>query len=265
MNTAAKYYHFGAAGVTLTETWDSYTQKLDLRAQVVHLTRNIKIKGAPVTEGVVWGCRVLNYYLKIEGDASGNTLPELEQTHLRGTLDWNGVEMENCGQADTVRGALDFQKCGADADKVVSVVNNSAIHNCPGYCANLEESDYVKITNTNFYNGRPILMRIKTVTNINISNNHFVAAIKRDYPYDTSGMLYDMNTAIYFLSAQDPTVNAILISNNEIQGSEGPCAVLPHVACENASKISSTLGTYGNQASTCLIGAMYKLNESSGC
>lgn len=97
MNTAAKYYHFGAAGITLTDTWGSYTQNLDLRAQVVHLTRNIKIKGAPVTEGVVWGCRVLNYYLKIEGDASGKTLPELEQTHLRGTLDWNGVEMENCG------------------------------------------------------------------------------------------------------------------------------------------------------------------------
>lgn len=47
--------------------------------------------------------------------------------------------MDNCGQADTVRGALDFQKDGSDDDnKVLSVVNNSAIHNCSGYCSNIE-------------------------------------------------------------------------------------------------------------------------------
>lgn len=45
--------------------------------------------------------------------------------------------MDNCGQADTIRGALDFNKCGTDLDKVVSVVKNSAIHNCPGYCGNI--------------------------------------------------------------------------------------------------------------------------------
>lgn len=59
-------------------------------------------------------------------------------------------------------------------------------------------------------------MRIKNVNNIAISNNSFVAARKRDYPYDITGMLYDMNAAIYFLSPQDPTVDNILINNNQI-------------------------------------------------
>lgn len=43
------------------------------------------------------------------------------------------------------------------------------------------------------------MMRISDVNNISISNNSFVAALKRDYPYDTSGMIYDMNAHIYFV------------------------------------------------------------------
>ncbi|EAR99597.2 IPT/TIG domain protein (macronuclear) [Tetrahymena thermophila SB210] len=265
LNAPAKYYHYGASGVTLSETWDSYTQQLDLRAQVVYLSRNIRIIGSTPTSGIAWGCRVLNFYWQIVADKNGNALPDDQQLHMRGILNWNGVEMDNCGQADTVRGALDFQKLGSDDNnQIVSTVTNSAIHNCPGYCANIEDSSYIQITNTSFYNGRPILMRIKNVNNIAISNNSFVAARKRDYPYDITGMLYDMNAAIYFLSPQDPTVDNILINNNQIQGSEGPCAVLPHTSCDNASKITTKVGVFGNQVQTCLIGAMFKRNDL-GC
>lgn len=107
-------------------------------------------------------------------------------------------------------------------------------------------------------------MRINLVNNIAISNNSFVAAIKREYFYDTAGMIYDMNAGIYYFSDSDPTVDTVLINNNILQGSEGPCFIVPHTTCENAGNISATAGIYGNQASTCLIGAMFKVIKT-GC
>lgn len=160
LTTAAKYYHYGASALTLSETWGSFTQELDLRAQVLHLTRNIKITGEVITGELAWGCRVLTYNWIVETDASGEVLDENLQTRLRGIVTWDGVEMSGCGQANTVRGALDFTKATADSKAIVSTVKNTAIHNCPGYCSNIEESADISITNTNFYNGRPILLRI---------------------------------------------------------------------------------------------------------
>jgi len=46
LQTAAAYYHYGAASATITETWtNGNSETLDLRAQVLHLNRNIKISG----------------------------------------------------------------------------------------------------------------------------------------------------------------------------------------------------------------------------
>ena len=46
LQTAAVYYHYGAASATITETWtNGNSETLDLRAQVLHLNRNIKISG----------------------------------------------------------------------------------------------------------------------------------------------------------------------------------------------------------------------------
>lgn len=143
---------------------------------------------------------MLTYNWVVEYDSNGDILDENLQTHMRGILTWNGVEMSGCGQANTVRGALDFTRATADSKKLVSTVKKSAIHRCPGYCANIEESADILIDNTNFYDGRPILLRVYTVTGLTITNNHFVAARARDYAYDTTGMLYDMNAHIYFYS-----------------------------------------------------------------
>lgn len=122
--------------------------------------------------------------------------------------------MEGCGQANTVRGALDFTLATTDSKAIVSTITHSAIHNCPGYCSNIESSFGVSISNTNFYNGRPILMRIYTATGLSLTNNHFAAARARDYQYDITGMLYDMNAFIYFYSDQDIIADKILIANN---------------------------------------------------
>ncbi|KAL4484574.1 hypothetical protein ABPG74_019751 [Tetrahymena malaccensis] len=265
LNSTIQFYHYGASSATLTETWGSYTQELDLRAQVLHLTRNIKIVGAPVSQGIPWGCRVLNHYWEIVSDASGNPLPDLKQLHLRGIATWNGVEMRNCGQADSTRGGLEFLYDGSDSgNSIVSVISNSSFHDCPGYCANIEQSSNIQLLNNNFFRGKPIFIRFYQSTNVAISNNHFVAALERDYSYDSSSMAYDMNTAIYFLSTQDPVADSILINNNQVQGSQGPCFALVHTPCSSVSNISSNVGIWGNQASTCQVGSLFK-SSLPGC
>lgn len=145
------------------------------------MTRNIRITGEEITGPLQWGCRVLTFNWVVEADSSGKELDENLQTHLRGVNTWDGVEMEGCGQANTVRGALDFTLATTDSKAIVSTITHSAIHNCPGYCSNIESSFGVSISNTNFYNGRPILMRIYTATGLSLTNNHFAAARARDY------------------------------------------------------------------------------------
>ncbi|EAR87205.2 IPT/TIG domain protein (macronuclear) [Tetrahymena thermophila SB210] len=265
LNSTIQFYHYGAQSITLQETWGSYSQQLDLRAQVLHLNRNIKIVGSPVSTGIPWGCRVLSHYWQILADASGNPLPPEKQLHLRGILTWNGVEMRNCGQADTSRGGIDFRNCTSDANnQIISNVINSSFHDCPGYCANIDTSSNINISNNNFFRGKPIFLGLNYPKNVTISKNIFVAALKRDYQYSVAGMLYDMNTAIYFLSTQDPTADSILISQNIVQGSQGPCLSLVQTPCSSVSKISSNLGVWGNQAQTCLVGVLFK-QTLNGC
>ncbi|KAL4484526.1 hypothetical protein ABPG74_019703 [Tetrahymena malaccensis] len=265
LNATVQFYHYGAQSITLQETWGSYSQQLDLRAQVLHLNRNIKIIGSPVSSGISWGCRVLTHYWQILADKGGNPLPPQKQLHLRGILTWNGVEMRNCGQADTSRGGIDFRNCTSDdSNQIFSNVINSSFHDCPGYCANIDTSSNINISNNNFFRGKPIFLGLNQPKNVTISNNIFVAALKRDYPYSVAGMLYDMNTAIYFLSTQDPTADSILISQNIVQGSQGPCLALVQTPCQSASKISQNLGIWGNQAQTCLVGVLFK-QTINGC
>lgn len=108
--------------------------------------------------------------------------------------------MSNCGQAATTRAAIEFSKSPSDDLKTMSFVTKSAIHNCPGYCANINSSSDITFDENNFYNGHSVLLRIWTVTNIVITNNHFVGALKRDLLFTPNGMGYEMNAHIYFYS-----------------------------------------------------------------
>ena len=107
-----------------------------------------------------WGCRVITTNWVVEVDEKGNILEDYLQKRFRGIITWNGVEMDKCGQADTIRGALDFTYATEDSKKIISTVTKSSIHHCPGFCSNIDNSALISITDNNFYVGRPILMRI---------------------------------------------------------------------------------------------------------
>lgn len=90
LNDTLKFEHFGAPTI-LT---NSKGGKMDLRASVGLLTRNIKITKGPDANN--WGCRVLVYsYLMSPTD------PTKPVTPVNGYAVLNGVEMDGCGQYDS--------------------------------------------------------------------------------------------------------------------------------------------------------------------
>lgn len=119
-----------------------------MRAVVGKLNRNIKIVGNYIDD---WGCRIFIYRLKIT-EALGVALTDDQKIDWQGVLNFDSVEIENCGQRDTTRGAIDFRNMDAKPDELLvngpvadrkktttkSVVRNSAIHDCKGYCWNSE-------------------------------------------------------------------------------------------------------------------------------
>jgi hypothetical protein len=54
LNKALDYYHFGAAKSTATDY-----SGIDMRGEVVSLSRNLKIQGGPASE-TSWGCQILS-------------------------------------------------------------------------------------------------------------------------------------------------------------------------------------------------------------
>jgi hypothetical protein len=75
-------------------------------------------------------------------------------------IKFDGVEMINCGQRDTDRGAIDIRNWQATALEdplnprvLKSVISRSAIHDCNGYCFNSEDALDWEAANNIFFHG----------------------------------------------------------------------------------------------------------------
>jgi hypothetical protein len=99
------YYHWGAESSTVP------TYGVDLRAEVLLLSRNIRIQGDTTSNS--WGCSILTSDFP-DGDyyRYGNTIMD-------------SVEIYNCSQYDTLKAALRFD--GANGN--FSSITNSSIYN----------------------------------------------------------------------------------------------------------------------------------------
>ena len=85
------YYHFGAAASTAAK----YNDKIDLRGEVVLLTRNIKIVGDATQPDIDWGGQIV---MSDTISSSGKEFHAL--------LEMKDVEMINCGQKQTFKAAI---------------------------------------------------------------------------------------------------------------------------------------------------------------
>ncbi len=113
--SALEGYHFGDSSSTETD------YGVDMRSEVALLTRNIRIvPSADVSNTLpnseVWGCRVLVADF-IDADENGS-FPR------SGSLAFDNVEVEGCGQKNSFKSAIKF----TNAQGGGSVIKNSAIH-----------------------------------------------------------------------------------------------------------------------------------------
>jgi hypothetical protein len=123
-------YHFGASA----STEDDYG--VDMRAEVWLMDRNVKIQASTDDIGFIlqepWGCQVL---------VSDFREPTLVQR--TGSLNFDNVQVYNCSQKMTYKGALRWE--GATKSKEGSSVTNSVISSGRGMGIVIEGSAKVEL------------------------------------------------------------------------------------------------------------------------
>ena len=143
------YYHWGADESTADE-YDG----LDIRGEVLLMTRNIRIVGQDIES---WGGQIV----------TSDTL-ELDMTERNGRTFMDYVEIYNCSQRDTEKTALRFE--GAMGGH--SVVSNSAIHTGLGWGVGVFMSANVELKDNFIYKFKPIGVSImRSSRNITLDGN----------------------------------------------------------------------------------------------
>jgi parallel beta-helix repeat protein len=150
-----EYDHYGRD----ESTADLYNG-LDIRGEVLMLTRNVKIQGNHAVipqfvtdEEMLWGGQLVIGWM-IEQDF----------TMRYGSLEMDNVELFQLSQADTPKAAIRFEKVPLSS----SSVTNCAIHNGWGWGISIEESQNVVIRGNTLFNFRPIGIAVQTSNLITI-------------------------------------------------------------------------------------------------
>lgn len=143
------YYHWGASTSTAA------TYSVDMRAEVVLLSRNIKIQGQDV-EG--WGGQILTSDFLEENGVWRNGITLMDN-----------VEIYNCSQVDTQKAALRFDSSLSGYSKI----SNSAIHHGLGWGLMMTNAANVVLQNNVIFDFSTIGGNIMTSNNITIDGNLF--------------------------------------------------------------------------------------------
>jgi len=151
------HYHWGAA----ESTGAKYNQ-VDMRAEVMLLSRNIKIVGEDVE---AWGGQIVT---------SSMIEPDLSYRH--GQLVLDNVEVYNCSQADTAKAAVRFEGV---TDKASSITN-SVIHNGLGWGVSITASANVVMRNNVVFSFKPFGVSMLSVSNMIFDDNIVAHVYERD-------------------------------------------------------------------------------------
>lgn len=146
------FYHWGAQ----KSSGDKYSG-VDMRGEVIFLTRNIKIVGEDVDS---WGGHIVTAdTAEINGD--GSIKERIGHTYMQ----W--VEMHNLSQIDSDHAALRFENAAMGNSAVV----NCSIHNGYGWGVYIKNSNNVLLKDSRIYNFRPIGVVISDVKNVTVDGN----------------------------------------------------------------------------------------------
>jgi hypothetical protein len=162
LENALSYAHYGdSAGVTKSTAYGD----LDMRAEVVHISRNIHIEASRDDK---WGGRVViaEYFSKKEAK------------RYRGKAHLDGVSMTYLGQASTDLAGLTFENLETPHTHRHSKVENCVIRNSYGWNAKIKRSRGVHILNNVFVGSYVHNLRVTGSHNVDIviEGNFFVDA-----------------------------------------------------------------------------------------
>jgi len=160
LTTPLRIYHWGQ-NVTSANEYNG----VDLRAEVILLTRNILIAGEDVKS---WGARILTSD-SVELDTTGNIRMRYGQTIM------DSVEIYNCSQMDSYDAALMWE----NAKTLQSSVTNSAIHNGLGWGVRIEASANVVFSNNVLYDFRPFGVVADYSSDLVINENVLIKVVER--------------------------------------------------------------------------------------
>lgn len=147
-----KFYHYGAA----TSTAATYNNVVDIRAEIVLLTRNIRIVGDNTDKNKDWGGQmVTSDYLEVDG------------TQRNGETVLSAVEFQNCGQKNTFYAAIRFE--GAFIKN--QIVDEVVAHTSNGWNLNIYNAYKVSVTNSFFIGSKSIGGSIAKAKDITFTNN----------------------------------------------------------------------------------------------
>ena len=142
------FYHYGAA----TSTAAKYGG-VDMRGEVVLLTRNVKIVG---NDTEAWGCQVVT-----------SDFMEANDVWRTGSLILDSVEIYNCSQYDTFKAAVRFEGNFGSWSKISS----SAIHHGLGIGIQFTAGNNVLMKDNTIYNFVRFGVNIQSSSNITIDGN----------------------------------------------------------------------------------------------
>jgi cell migration-inducing and hyaluronan-binding protein len=174
LQSALKDYHFGAEAST-AEQYNG----VDIRGEVVSLSRNIKIVGGGPSS---WGGHIVT-----------TDIVENDGTLRAGELRMDSVELDNLGQADTEKAALRFE----DALTFSHEVRNCGIHSSNGWGLNSLRSRNIVFDNNAMFGFRKAAVSVEETRALSFTNN-FAGHIQARSTTEGDGTTLDKHGGVLF-------------------------------------------------------------------
>jgi len=156
-----KYNHYGAP-----ESTASKYNGVDIRGEVLILTRNIRIVGEDVES---WGCQI------VTSDTVEIDVTTMEIKQRTGQMNLHNVEVYNCSQIDTERAAIRFE----GATTLPSSIINSTFHNGLGWGGRFKNAANLILQNNIWFSFRPVAVAIDSARNITFDSNFVGGTVER--------------------------------------------------------------------------------------
>ena len=240
------YTHYGAAAIDATKTGT-----IDIRAEVLHLTRNIVVQG---TNEDRWGAHVVTAHNNDSGFSNG----QLVSVQRKGFAIIDHVEFVNCSQYDTDKAAVRFSNFFAlsSTDKQSSV-SNSAVHNGLGIGVMVTSANNVLVDNNVVFYHHIGGIWMKNSNSTTITNNVVGGMDTRYWSAETR--LDEL--AGFNLCNKDQNCQNLIVKNNIVGGIQRIGFAMPTTSCTESSPSYEN-----NLAHSCEHGAwIYKNNLLKNC